>query len=412
MVGGLLKSTSTLALMAAAGLLIGGVTLAPSAARAADLGGDCCADLEERVANLEATTARKGNKKVSLTISGRVSATMTYWMDSGIVNTAAAPAGNGPNDHLSDLYFGDVSGSGAEVNLNGSGKISSDMVAGYSINIGLGNGVGRGSNTQVNHQGHGSDAVTVGNTYVFLTSKHIGTVQLGRIDNSGDAYGVNFNSAVMGDGAARGTGSFFTRTATGLLTTRTYGSYIGGNTPGGENGIRFNSNNYGGFSLTASAHGDDIWGAGANYGGTFGTITVGAGVGVGSHSRVDGSSSFLGYSAGIKDSASGLFLNGKYNERTDVTTNRPSFTNIQGGWSKNVSGMGATTVWGGYAISKNTSNAPSEATSLSLGIDQALDSAASAIYLTYENTKINASAQADDVGDSISAVSAGMTVKF
>ena len=97
MVGGLLKSTSTLALMAAAGLLIGGVTLAPKAARAADLGGDCCADLEERVANLEATTARKGNKKVSLTITGRVAATMTYWTDG-----QKLPAAFTGNDHGSD----------------------------------------------------------------------------------------------------------------------------------------------------------------------------------------------------------------------------------------------------------------------------------------------------------------------
>ena len=39
---------------------------------AADLGGNCCADLEERIAELEATTARKGNRKVSLTIYGWV----------------------------------------------------------------------------------------------------------------------------------------------------------------------------------------------------------------------------------------------------------------------------------------------------------------------------------------------------
>ncbi|MBN9281890.1 MAG: porin, partial [Hyphomicrobium denitrificans] len=38
--------------------------------QAADLGGDCCADLEQRIAELEATTATKGNRKVSLTISG------------------------------------------------------------------------------------------------------------------------------------------------------------------------------------------------------------------------------------------------------------------------------------------------------------------------------------------------------
>ena len=36
---------------------------------AADLGGDCCADLEERIAELEATTARKGNRKVKLEVS-------------------------------------------------------------------------------------------------------------------------------------------------------------------------------------------------------------------------------------------------------------------------------------------------------------------------------------------------------
>ena len=43
---------------------------------AADLGGDCCADLEERVAELEATTVRKGNRKVSLSISGQVNTTV------------------------------------------------------------------------------------------------------------------------------------------------------------------------------------------------------------------------------------------------------------------------------------------------------------------------------------------------
>jgi hypothetical protein len=40
-------------------------------ASAADLGGDCCADLEERVAELEATRVRKGNKKVKLELYGR-----------------------------------------------------------------------------------------------------------------------------------------------------------------------------------------------------------------------------------------------------------------------------------------------------------------------------------------------------
>jgi len=48
------------------------VPLLSKSARAADLGGDCCADLDERVAELEATTVRKGNKKVSVTLYGQV----------------------------------------------------------------------------------------------------------------------------------------------------------------------------------------------------------------------------------------------------------------------------------------------------------------------------------------------------
>ena len=76
-----MKSAGSVALFAAAGLFVGGVAM-PSA-KAADLGGDCCADLEERVAELEATTARKGNRRVSLTISGQVTTGVMYWRDGG-----------------------------------------------------------------------------------------------------------------------------------------------------------------------------------------------------------------------------------------------------------------------------------------------------------------------------------------
>src|SRR5690606_26481035 len=77
MIGGLLKSASRVAIVAAAGVLAGGV-----AAQAADLGygGNCCADLEERVAELEATAARKGNRVVSLTVYGQVNKEL-LWHD-------------------------------------------------------------------------------------------------------------------------------------------------------------------------------------------------------------------------------------------------------------------------------------------------------------------------------------------
>src|SRR6476660_3211080 len=56
-------------------------------ARAADLGGACCADLENRVAELEATTVRKGNKKVSVTLYGQVNRAALFWDDGAEQNT-------------------------------------------------------------------------------------------------------------------------------------------------------------------------------------------------------------------------------------------------------------------------------------------------------------------------------------
>ncbi len=70
----------SLSALVATGLLVGGLSV--GSASAADLGGNCCADLEERIAELEATTARKGNRKVSLTVSGWV-AEQTLWWDDG-----------------------------------------------------------------------------------------------------------------------------------------------------------------------------------------------------------------------------------------------------------------------------------------------------------------------------------------
>ena len=79
MIRGFMKTTSLTTLVAAAGLLMGNFAYAP--ARAADLGGGCCADLEERVAELEATTARKGNRVVSLQVYGQVNKALLIWDD-------------------------------------------------------------------------------------------------------------------------------------------------------------------------------------------------------------------------------------------------------------------------------------------------------------------------------------------
>jgi hypothetical protein len=113
MFGGLKKSASRLALVAAAGVL-------STNAYAADLGGDCCADLEERVAELEATTARKGTRKTSLEVYGHVNKIIVGWND-GISKNIAL----GEDNVNHSTRFG----------FRGNAKVSPQVSAGYSIVI-------------------------------------------------------------------------------------------------------------------------------------------------------------------------------------------------------------------------------------------------------------------------------------
>ena len=116
--GTVVSQTSRVALFAAAGMFVGGVAM-PSA-KAADLGGDCCADLEERVAELEATTARKGNRKMSLTITGQVHR-MVIWYDDGTSSTT---------------YYGvDSTNSSSRFTFLGSARVNPSVTMGFEIMI-------------------------------------------------------------------------------------------------------------------------------------------------------------------------------------------------------------------------------------------------------------------------------------
>ncbi len=108
----------SLSALAAAGLLVGG--LSATSASAADLGGNCCADLEERIAELEATTVRKGNRKVSLTISGWVAEQVTFW-DDGVESNA---------------YVGGIGTTlGTNVKFTGQASIAPGWTAGYVLHL-------------------------------------------------------------------------------------------------------------------------------------------------------------------------------------------------------------------------------------------------------------------------------------
>ena len=173
--GGMTKAAAHGAIAVLAGLLLSTVS-----AQAADLGGNCCADLEERVAELEATTARKGNRRMSLTVSGQVTRSILYWNDGDSSGTYA-----GLDNHNQSTRF----------IFSGSAKIRPDLTAGFEFMTEW-TGGGRTSRStsaarQLTHDGchrciAGADgALAVRTANWWLEDKHWGRVTVGRLDVRG-----------------------------------------------------------------------------------------------------------------------------------------------------------------------------------------------------------------------------------
>ncbi|MGQ0672376.1 MAG: porin [Hyphomicrobium sp.] len=162
-------------------------------AAAADFGGNCCADLEERIADLEATTARKGNRKVSLTLSGQVSQALLAWDDGD----------------ESDAYVVTNSNSGNRIRLDGLAKISNELSAGYYIELGVNLGSSGGVDQLDDESGSGPN---LRQSLWYLRSKSLGSFTMGLASPATDGI-IGFNmggTSIAGDSdtGAFGTGLF------------------------------------------------------------------------------------------------------------------------------------------------------------------------------------------------------------
>jgi len=440
MIGGLVKSASRVALLAATGLLVGGVAL-PSA-KAADLGGDCCADLEERVAELEATTARKGNRKMSLTITGQVHR-MVLWWDDG---------------HSSKTYYGiDNTNSSSRFTFLGSARVNPSVSMGFEIMIEVEAGGtssklnqfdedgkvgaqigGPGSFNQSNVDAYFGDARRVA---WWVEHKDIGRLTVGRYESAGVVQTIDLGGIGMAASSSfiLVNGSFFIRGPTGQYYAMSWAN-IGD--PAAAQGrtelVRYDSPNWHGFILSSSiAEAGDYWGAMLRYAGEFSGIRVAAGFGyerskdrasplvinpldasvIGAPPDVQawgGGLSLMhvpsgvfvqGHYAWTDFNAPGHVANGYWGSAGGATKKDTTHWLIQAGISKNWFGIGNTAVygeygtatdWGAEAAGRNfaiagfnavTGVTDTELRIWGLGITQNVDAAASTLYLSYRNSE-------------------------
>ena len=221
---------------------------------AADLGGDCCADLEERVAELEATTARKGNRKVSLAISGQVNTAVLFF----------------DTEKDSNAYVVDNQNSNSRFRLVGEAKVSPTLSAGFYIELGVGLGAESSRVTEFNETNGGDDGTALGDSRVeirhanwYLNHKQLGKLTVGRGSMSTDGIteidlvGINvltLNGFAIGNDFQVG-GARFDTVATGTYELER------------NNMVRYDTPTVGGFQGTAAWGEDDRWDVALRYAG-------------------------------------------------------------------------------------------------------------------------------------------------
>ena len=374
----------SLSALAAAGLLAGSLA---TGANAADLGGNCCADLEERIAELEATTARKGNRKVSLTISGWVAEQVTYW-DDGVEN----------NVYVTGLG----STLASNVKFTGQATIVPGWTAGYVLHIeadgsdalttsqGVPNGPGLLSGGFATGS---SNFVQTMQSFWFIKSESLGKVSVGLQSMVSD------NAAILVDGSGSlvpaNWVAFDFRSFGAGGTAKTFGAFgAGGGTciPGDcygvpNNSVRYDSPTFAGFSASASWGNDDIWDVGLRYAGEVVGFKLAATVVYAERNVGATDDEYLQAGLYIQHIGTGLFGLVNYADFEDNTAaaDDGEVWYFKAGLRQRWTPLGHTVLYGEYLQSEADGVAQNELEWYGAGIVQEIDNAAMSLWLKYRN---------------------------
>ncbi|MEQ1670057.1 MAG: porin [Hyphomicrobium sp.] len=396
------------------------LSMAATSAQAADLGGNCCADLEERIAELEATTARKGNRKVSLTISGWVAEQIGYW-DTG---------------EESNVYVGGIGGTlSSHVKFTGGAKIDADNSVGYVLHL-------RAISTNIfgvsedNDNSAAANSTAVYYSYWFVKNEKLGKVSVGQQSQASDNAAIvpDQSGTLVAANWAMFDGSAFQLSRGGVgvkdvfdtrvnLGHASFCGFVGLGTAGDctaipTSNIRYDSPTFAGFSVSATWGEDDLWDVAARYSGEVGGFKLGAGISYAETTDENFTvgttfnkkrSEFFQVGAYAQHVASGLFVYGAYgkednNSIVNVTgAGAQPFTAdgdrfyVKAGIIQKWNALGNTVLWGEYAESNDmfgpalaaSGVTGSEFQQWGLGALQQIDAAAMSVWLKYRHYDID-----------------------
>lgn len=323
-------------------------------ATAADLGGSCCSDLEERIAELEATTARKGNRKVSLTLSGWVSQQITTWDD-----------GFESNTYVHDL--GHTLGS--NIKISGQAQFAPGWSAGYVLQLEAISNDGLIGTDQDDPRGGAS--VSALQSYWYVKSDRAGTISLGEQSQPSD------NAAILIDGSGTLAAAnwvsfdqnhFFVRTTTGAELFRwdvgscgNMGGSWGDCNGAPRNVVRYDTPTIRGFTASASWGEDDMWDVAGRYASELAGVKVAATVAYNevSDEAFNGTGAdhdtgrYLQAGIYMEHLDSGFFVLENFGRLTSAAFEGASETfYIKGGVRRRFSPLGMTALYGEYLNNK------------------------------------------------------------
>lgn len=419
-------------------LFVSAAMLTSHAATAADLGGDCCADLEERVAELEATTARKGNRKVSLTVYGQVNQAVMFWDDGSESNTYVV------NNKASTSHFG----------FEGSAAINSEWSAGFRLEIETASansdfvdqgfvpgapGAVFGSQRGVGDEGR--TGTFLRHALWYIDSKRLGRLSVGQQSNATDNIAemdLSRTSVVSLSSVETANEGFFLRDKDtgfsvqfpGVLAlsgagVSIMGDLFRGNLDGGRgNLVRYDTPVLGGFIASVAWGEDDDWDVGLRYGGDLGDFSIRAGIGYHSgkildtdnvttivganaipdHEEVVGSFAALHKPTGIFVTFAGGGRNWLDSPVRGVELLGEKYFYVKTGLLRRWFALGDTSIYGEYyniwdvgiespAFGRFNSRFDESAHAFGFGIVQHVDAAAMELYLSYKRYA------ADDITD-------------